>query len=112
MPETVPFGTVFFWHETDKINPYFRFIESVFHHIVHYTALQYTSFHRSECIEWMCMSLIELIPYFDEYGDISFSGDDIDLSSLDRIVHFHYFITFSFEVFSSNLLAQVSCRTT
>ena len=112
MPETVPDGTVFFWHEADEVDPYHRFIESLFHHIVHDTSLQYSSFHRSECIEWMSVGFIESIAYLDEYGDLSIASDNIDLSSLDRIVHLYDIISLSLEILPSNFFARVASRST
>lgn len=105
MPETVPYGTVFFWHEADEVNPYHRFIESLFHHIVHDTSFHDASFRHAESIEWMSVGFIESIAYLDEYGDLSITSDNIDLSSLDRIVHFDDLISLSLEILASDFFA-------
>lgn len=112
MPETVPDGAVFFWHEADEVDPYHRLIESFFHHIVHHTSLEYSSFCHSKCIEWMGMRLVEPVAYLDEYGDLSISCDNIDLTSLDRIVHLEDLVFFSLEILPSNFFARVASSST
>jgi hypothetical protein len=54
------------------------------------------------------MRLIGTVFYFDEYGEILVSHDDIDLTSLDLIVTIDYLISLGFEVTNGDILSDIS----
>lgn len=108
MPKTVPFGTVFFWHQSDEIYSYLFDCESLLHEIVHNSAFHGSTFRIGERIERMSMRLIVSILYFDEYIDISLLRDNIDLSSYDRIVRLHDLISFLLEIADSRKFSLIT----
>ncbi len=112
MPKTVPYSTVFFRHEADEVDSRFIDAQIVLHEIVHNRTLHRLPLHRSESIKWMTMRFIESIAYLDKYIYIIFFYDDIDLSSLDRIVRIDDSISFLLEITDSGELSLISCGTT
>ena len=72
MPKTVPYGTVFFGHESDKVDAYRLFGYSMLHEVVEDSALHSSSLRIGEGIEWMTVRLIVSIPDFDEDSNIPF----------------------------------------
>lgn len=112
MPETVPFGTVFFGHKSDEVDTYFLDTDMMLHEIVHHCALHRLSLRRRESIKWMPMRFIIAITHFDEDMDSLFSCDNIDLSSLDSIVGLDDLISFLLEISYSSKFPLISCGTT
>lgn len=67
-----------------------------------------SALHKTECIEWMPMTLIASISHLDKYDPLSISCDDIDLSSLDLVISLDDFEPFSFEVLHCKFFSLIS----
>ena len=95
-------------HNTDKIDPDLFQIDFMFVDIEHYRAFHGSAFHRAEGIERVSMILIAAVSHFDKYRQISFSRDDINLSSFDLIIPLQYYNSLSFQIFCRDIFASVS----
>ena len=109
MPETVPDGTVFSWHDTNEVDANLIFCNMMLHEIGENTTLHHSTFRIRECIEGMCVRLIEAISNLDKNREPSLFRNNIDLSSLDRIVHLDDLISLLFEIPSGNPFPIISC---
>lgn len=108
MPKTVPYGTVFFRHKPDEVDTRLLDREMMLHEVVHDRTLHRPSLRDRESIEWMTVRLIISISYFDKYPYISFSRDDIDLTSWNRIVRLYDRIALLLEISQCGDLSMIS----
>lgn len=108
MPETVPDARVFSWHDTDEVDTNLIFSNMMFHEIGEDTALHHATFRIRERIEGMGMRLIKAVAYLDKNIEPFLFRDNIDFSSLDRIVHLDYLISLLLEISAGNLLPCIS----
>lgn len=109
MPETVPDGTIFSWHDANEVDANLIFCNMMLHEIGENTTLHHSTFRIRERIEGMCVRLIEAISNLDKNREPSLFCNNIDLPSLDRIVHFDDFISLFFKVSAGNSFSIISC---
>ncbi len=93
MPKTVPYGTVFFRHDPDKIIANRIRIDPMFFSIKGGGTKEGTSFWSSKGIEWMSIEFISSIFHFDKYRPFSILCDNIYFSAFQLIVSLKYRIT-------------------
>jgi hypothetical protein len=111
MPKTVP-STVFFVHDSDKIDLDGFYIDSMLLTIEKHRTFECTALSPSECIERMSVELISSESNLEKYIFFIFLCDNIDLSSLDLVVTIDEMVTMSFEILDGYIFTFVSDGTT
>lgn len=96
------------WHDADEIDPDHIWVDFHFVYIHIRCTTKRSTLHDTERIEWMSMTLITSISYFDKDNPFSISCDDIDLSSLYLIIPLENMESFSFEILDREFLSLIS----
>jgi hypothetical protein len=108
MPHSVSCPPICMRHDPDEVDAHRIGIDMMLVHIHECRPLQCSPLHDTEGIEWMSMTLIFPIAYFDEYHPFAITGDDIDLSSLDLIVLLEHDESLRLEVLHGECFSGIS----
>ncbi len=106
MPYSVsPFSI---WHDSYKIDSHHIRIDFIFVDIHKCGSFERSSFHNPKCIKRMSMVLVLSITDFYKYKKITIWSNDINFSSLNLVISFEYFPSFSLEILYCDFLSLVS----